>query len=228
MGFNRVEANKLLVSCHRRCCVCHRFCGIKIELHHIQPTEKGGDDSINNAIPLCFECHAEVQLYNDKHPRGRKFRPEELQGHKDQWLEICKNSTGSLLMPQVSYNVGPIQSLIDELEFNSEIANLDDRHKIGALFLVSQFERSISEGVFSLLPNEVRKPISTTYATLMRANMHLKKMATLPWGGGSSPWYVAHENARTAIYQAKAEIQGAYNALLMHLRHEEEDTEQDA
>jgi len=88
MGFKRTEANKLLVACHRRCCVCHRYCGIKIELHHIQPNEDGGDDSIENAIPLCFECHAEVQLYNDAHPRGRKFHPDELQDHKGQWLRI--------------------------------------------------------------------------------------------------------------------------------------------
>jgi len=34
--------------------------------------------------------HAEIHSYNDKHPRGRKFRPEELHGHKEQWLEICE------------------------------------------------------------------------------------------------------------------------------------------
>ncbi len=65
MGFKRTEVNELLALCHRRCCVCHRFCGTKIEIHHIQPSEAGGEDSIENATPLCFECHAEVQLYND-------------------------------------------------------------------------------------------------------------------------------------------------------------------
>ena len=186
MGFNRTEANKLLVKCHRRCCVCHRYCGIKIELHHIQPIENGGDDSIENAIPLCFECHAEVQLYNDAHPRGRKFRPDELRNHKEQWLKICEESPGVLLMPQRPYDVGPIQALIDELEFNAEISGLTADDTIGALFLVTQFERSISEGLFSLLPDQVRSPISTTYATLMCANMYLKKMATMPWGAITS------------------------------------------
>ena len=70
MGFNRSEASELLVACHRRCCICHRYCGIKIELHHIEPRGDGGVDAIDNAIPVCFECHAEIQLYNDSHPRG--------------------------------------------------------------------------------------------------------------------------------------------------------------
>lgn len=224
MGFNQTEVNKLLVSCHRRCCVCHRYCGIKIELHHIKPVEDDGDDSVENAIPLCFECHAEVQLYNNKHPRGRKFRPNELQGHKEQWLKICEESPGALLMPQRPYDVGPIQALIDELDFNNEISNLTADDTIGALFLVSQFERSITEGIFSLLPDEVRKPISSTYTTLMRANMYLKKMATIPWGGSS--WHQAHSFAMKAITRSQTEIPAAYDALLEHLGHKKDETEQ--
>jgi hypothetical protein len=222
MGFNRDEANKLLVACHRRCCVCHRFCGIKIELHHIQPTENGGYDSIENAIPLCFECHAEVQLYNDAHPRGRKFRPNELREHKEQWLKICCESPGAFLMPQRPYDVGPIQALIDELEFNSEISKLTADDTIGPLFLVNQFERSIAEGLFSLLPDQVRGPISTTYATLMRANMSLKKMATMPWGGNGSAWHHAYSNAMKSIERAQTQIPMALKALLKHLSHEDD------
>jgi len=227
MGFNRTEASKLLVLCHRRCCVCHRYCGIKIELHHIKPSEEGGDDSIGNAIPLCFECHAEVQLYNDSHPRGRKFRPDELQEHKEQWLKICVESPGALLMPQRPYDVGPIQALIDELEFNSEISQLTNDDTIGTLFLVTQFERSIAEGLFSLLPDQVRKPISSTYATLMRANMSLKKMAIMPWGGSGSAWHHAYMDSIKTMKCSQAQIIAALHALLAHLSHKEEDVEQD-
>ena len=225
MGFNRTQSNKLLVSCHRRCCICHRYCGIKIELHHIKPIENGGGDSIENAIPLCFECHAEVQLYNDAHPRGRKFSSDELRDHREQWLKICEKSTGALLMPQRPYDVGPIQALIDELDFNGEISKLTADDTIGALFLVSQFERLISEGLFSLLPDQVRKPISSTYATLMRANMHLKKMATMPWGGNSSAWHHAYSSAVKDIERSQIEIPKAYDTLLAHLGHTKENAE---
>ncbi len=222
MGFNRSKAGELLASCHRRCCVCHRYCGIKIELHHIQPIKEGGDDSIENAIPLCFECHAEVQLYNDAHPRGRKFRPDELRDHKKQWLQICDKLPGALLVPQRPYDVGPIQALIDELEFNTEISWLTDDDTIGALFLVTQFERSISEGSFSLLPDQVRKPISKTYATLMRANMYLNKMAAMPWGGSGSAWHQAYSFAKKAIERSQDEIPTAHETLLAYLGHVKE------
>jgi hypothetical protein len=42
MGFKPTDADELLVACHRRCCICHRYCGIKIELHHIEPRRGGG------------------------------------------------------------------------------------------------------------------------------------------------------------------------------------------
>ena len=57
MGFPRDEVSKLLAACHRRCCICHRFCGVKIETDHIVPGHEGGPDDIDNAIPVCFECY---------------------------------------------------------------------------------------------------------------------------------------------------------------------------
>jgi len=223
MGFKKVEANELLVACHRRCCICHRYCGIKIELHHIESRGVGGDDTIANAIPVCFECHAEIQLYNDAHPRGRKFQPNELRAHKEQWLRICKKSPGFLLTPQRPHDVGPIQALVDELEFNDEIATQTNDDTIGALFLIAQFERAIHEGLFSLLSDSVRNQISAVYVTLMRANMYLQKMAIMPWGGSGSSWHDAYTFAQKAIASAQKEIPLAQEALLKHLGHSHDD-----
>ena len=89
--FKQAEVEDLLVKCHRRCCVCHRFCGVKIEVDHINPAAEEGSGDISNAIPLCFECHAEVHHYNPKHPKGRRFSPGELRAHRDQWLSLCAN-----------------------------------------------------------------------------------------------------------------------------------------
>ena len=96
MGFASGAVEQLLVRCHRRCCICHRFCGVKMEIDHIVPTADNGADDIDNAIPVCFECHAEIHSYNDKHPRGRKFRPTELREHRNTWLEICEKRPGNL------------------------------------------------------------------------------------------------------------------------------------
>jgi 5-methylcytosine-specific restriction endonuclease McrA len=62
MPFKKAEVANLLAKCRRRCCVCYRFCGIKIETDHMIPEGEGGSNDIDNAIPLCFECHAEGPL----------------------------------------------------------------------------------------------------------------------------------------------------------------------
>ena len=83
MGFPKSVADEVLVRCGRHCCICGKFAGTKIELHHIKQVADGGDDSIDNCIALCLECHAEVQSYNSHHPKGRKFTEKELKGHRD-------------------------------------------------------------------------------------------------------------------------------------------------
>src|SRR5437667_10679432 len=96
MPFSRDEVANLLAACHRRCCICHRFGGFKMETDHITPKAEGGTDEIDNAIPVCFECHAEIHLYNPAHPRGRRYTPDELRAHRDQWLELCRTSAAFL------------------------------------------------------------------------------------------------------------------------------------
>lgn len=73
--FNRDVVEGVLIRCRRHCCVCGEFCGTKIELHHIDGHE---DNSEDNALPVCFNCHAEINHYNVEHPRGRKYQPSEL------------------------------------------------------------------------------------------------------------------------------------------------------
>lgn len=90
MPFTSQVATEILVLCARRCCICRRFCGKKMQLHHIIPEAAGGDDSADNCIPLCLECHEEVGSYNPAHPIGRKFTGEELKRHRDLWFEFVK------------------------------------------------------------------------------------------------------------------------------------------
>ncbi len=83
MGFSQKVADEVLVRCRRHCCLCDTYVGTKIELHHIIQAAAGGEDTIDNCIPLCFNCHAEVKAYNPLHPKGRKFSEAELRGHRD-------------------------------------------------------------------------------------------------------------------------------------------------
>ena len=173
MAFPDAEARALLAACHRRCCICHRFCGFKMELDHMVPRYEGGPDSIDNAIPVCFECHAEIHAYNDSHPRGRKYRPEELRLHKEQWLEVCRQGGVFLASIPPRTDVGPIQALVDELEFNQAIAARAEEvaHlQTSAHFALTQFERCISEGVLSLLQPDLKEHLINACAAMKRAN----------------------------------------------------------
>lgn len=71
---------------------------------------KAEEDRIRSSFRCASKCHPEIHAYNDKHPRGRRFRPEELQLHKEQWLTPCESSAAFLA------RVGPIEALTDELE----------------------------------------------------------------------------------------------------------------
>jgi len=62
MGFPKDIAEKSLIACARYCCICHKFCSFKIELHHIVQKAKGGDDTFDNCIPLCLDCHAAIPV----------------------------------------------------------------------------------------------------------------------------------------------------------------------
>jgi hypothetical protein len=96
MPFALNTREEALVACGRHCCICHRFVGTKIECHHIQTEAEGGDDSLSNCIPLCFDCHADVQHYNPQHPKGTKYRISELRSHRDRWIERVSNATPAI------------------------------------------------------------------------------------------------------------------------------------
>ena len=84
---------KAMVACGRRCCICHKFCGNNMEVHHIKAKADGGPDTFENAIPLCFDCHAMVRQYDPKHPKGIKFSEKELIQHRDNWYAAVKEGS---------------------------------------------------------------------------------------------------------------------------------------
>lgn len=92
MSFPNKVREKVLVASGRHCALCHKFCGLKIELHHIIQKGEGGEDSFDNCIPLCFNCHADMRSYDHKHPKGTKYTQGELVAHRDKWYEKIKTS----------------------------------------------------------------------------------------------------------------------------------------
>jgi hypothetical protein len=93
MGFSKKIKEDALIATARRCCVCKEFSGRNIEIHHIIHQNEGGENTFENAIPLCFDCHANAGHYNSKHPRGMRFAPVELRRHRDNWYDLVKKGT---------------------------------------------------------------------------------------------------------------------------------------
>lgn len=88
MSFSEKIKQDIFVKSARHCCVCHKAKGLNIEIHHIKPKSQGGKDTFENAIALCFDCHADAGHYFAGHPKGSKLNPGELQIQKEEWFKI--------------------------------------------------------------------------------------------------------------------------------------------
>lgn len=101
MGFSAEIRAEIFVRCARHCCVCHKPKGLNIEIHHIKPRHQGGTDTLENAIALCFDCHADAGHYFANHPKGSKLSPDELLKHKVEWFKIV--SENKILEPKNTF-----------------------------------------------------------------------------------------------------------------------------
>lgn len=81
MPFSDSVREKVLKMALYHCCVCQKA-GLSIEVHHIVPQAHGGDDSDDNAAPLCPTCHAD---YGDN-PVKRKA----IMKRRDFWYKLCR------------------------------------------------------------------------------------------------------------------------------------------
>ncbi len=175
MAFSKEVQVAALVACGRCCCLCHKFCGPKMELHHIIQKANGGDDSFENCIPLCFECHADMGKRDPHHPKGKGYSPEELRMHRDNWYHRKQASVSSKIPNS------------DKLLFN-------DICKVFQPLMYTLSEYRTHEGRFSVFQNQQTKPafrraLSLLYPQLSakRVLKHLGEIDAAYLGGGVQP-----------------------------------------
>ncbi len=104
MPFSQEVKTKAMIVCGRSCAICHKFCGNNMEVHHIVAESEGGSNDFDNAIPLCFDCDAEVRQYDPKHPKGIRFTKKELVQHRDNWhkkISQCSPQNEEVKMDEV-------------------------------------------------------------------------------------------------------------------------------
>lgn len=91
MGFPKEIKEKAFIACKRHCVLCEERKGSAMECHHIIQRSNNGDDSFDNCIPVCFDCHQEIGSYNPEHPKGNKFSESELKQRRDDFYNRVKN-----------------------------------------------------------------------------------------------------------------------------------------
>ena len=69
-----------------KCVMCKKE--IALEIHHIIPQEEGGEDVLDNAAPLCCNCH---EIYGGN-PTKRKL----IKDLRDNWYERVKEASTSI------------------------------------------------------------------------------------------------------------------------------------
>lgn len=119
--FSEDDKIKILLWCDRHCCLCDNSCGTNIVCHHIE--QEGQDTSnIDNAIPLCLNCHGEIQRYNRDHPVGTNYRIREIKARRDQIYERYTRH----LVPSLNYS--PFQRQRNDPENNLDFVGFQIGH----------------------------------------------------------------------------------------------------
>jgi HNH endonuclease len=135
MPFSPDVKIRALVACGRCCCICHKFCGIKIECHHIVQEANGGPNTIENCIPLCFDCHADMLSYDDNHPKGTKYRPEELRFHRDSWFtKVCTARPADYTAEHLKLDQSLFKRILRLLPWNGSIGFINTNNFAGFSF----------------------------------------------------------------------------------------------
>jgi hypothetical protein len=125
--FSEQDKVKALLWCARHCCLCGKRCGIGIEVAHVDPKSCAFED----AIPLCFNCHAAVGHYNREHPRGRKYSTQELTARRDQIYEKYTRH----LVPPVRFGLKQKGRTLPDVGF--DIHNLGNTYPVKARIRVT-------------------------------------------------------------------------------------------
>lgn len=125
--FREEDKIKVLLWCARHCCLCEKAVGVGIEVAHLDPKRS----DLDNAIPLCFDCHAAVGHYNAKHARRRKYSIPELKARRDQ---VYEHHTRHLVSP-VRYRVFQEGTELPTVRFS--LHNLGDTYPVRARVVIS-------------------------------------------------------------------------------------------
>ncbi len=103
---------------HFKCCWCQQLKG-SLDAHHIIPESEGGTNDIDNAAPLCKECHDTYGSNPSKRTEIRKRR--------DFWYEKCETILKHESIEQLEETFKIIQKTY--VEYEERLENVENNVK---------------------------------------------------------------------------------------------------
>jgi hypothetical protein len=107
-----------------------------------------------------------------------------------------------------------LQALIDELEFDCEIAIRSDEGGVGCLFLDQQFRGAVRFGAISIVQPELKQAIIEAYVLMGKANRRLLAWANAP---NQTDKNMIHEEVSREVAEASPKVFHAHQELLKFL-----------
>ncbi len=176
MPFSKKVKAAAFIKCGRHCCICGKFAGKNMECHHIVQEADGGDNSEENCIPLCLDCHADVKSFNPHHPKGSSFTPSELRGHRDKCYAKYSTIATSLVA------VDAVETTIDWFDIHSKpneanvswgygYIDLACKIKPGSLIMING-DSGVGKSIFAqnVMMHNLRKKHNVVYFNLKESS----------------------------------------------------------
>ena len=191
-GFPPKIVDRLMADCRRHCCVCLRWAGQRMHIHHIVPEAENGSGEYGNGIPVCLDCHAEIE---SKSNMGRRFTEGELRQHRDRWFATLRDHPEVMVAAaRAQSETGPLEAMLAELQFNSTTVFEGPPENDFPLLEMDQFRRAIATNAFGALELGLVEALHRLYALVSLANYHLEEMARVDRSGGvGSAWFTVKE-----------------------------------
>ena len=169
-----------------------------MHIHHIVPKSKAGSGEFSNGIPVCLDCHAEIESTSNM---GRSFTSDELRSYRNNWFKTVSERAEVLIRAaQTLTETGPLEALLAELDFN-RIAVSGPSDETFPPLAVKQFERAIATNALAVLDKHTREWIQRTYVLIFSINFRFEELTRVDRIGGRGSQY-----AGVAEQQQKARI----------------------
>ncbi len=156
MAFSEDQKLQVKKKAMFRCCRCQN---IGIDIHHILPQKDSGPDTLDNAAPLCQNCHDQ---FGDN-PIKRK----EIKQMRDHWYEVVEQ----MYTPKTSLEF-PLKEINDKLESLQKNQQTD----------LSDLKKMLKEISFKTIDNITPGTAVVTASGIM--NVSTASIYTKPLNGG--------------------------------------------